>query len=132
MSTRDRARFGLLYLYGGRWGSIQIIPEKWIAESTKAYSKADPGYGTGFEEDSEEGFGYMWWASIDGRHLGNKFKGRPYSARGYYGQYIVVIPEKDLVVVQAVDHPAGDEINEGKSFNKLLELILAAKIEGVK
>jgi CubicO group peptidase (beta-lactamase class C family) len=122
MSTRDRARFGLLYLYRGKWGSRQIIPSKWISQSTRAYTKVGPGVG----------YGYMWWVSMDGWHFGSKFRGRPYSARGNFGQYIVVIPEKRLVVVQSVDHSDGDKIDENKSFNELLKLILAAKIEGVR
>ena len=69
----------------------------------------------------------MWWVSVDGWHFENKFKGKPYSARGNYGQYIVVIPEMQLVVVQSVDKRAGDEIAKGKSFNSLLKLILAAR-----
>lgn len=111
MSSRDRARFGLLYLRGGYWRGEKIIPSKWIKDSTTAYSNAGPGVG----------YGYMWWVSVDGWHLGNRM-GEAYSARGAKGQYIVVIPRLDLVVVQS---------NTNKkitgSFNKLLKLILKAK-----
>jgi CubicO group peptidase (beta-lactamase class C family) len=117
MSTRDRARFGLLCLRNGEWSGEQLIPSKWFRESTLAYSKSGSGVG----------YGYLWWVSVDGWHLGNKFKGRPYSARGNHGQKIVVIPEMQLVVVQSVDKSAGDEIAKGKSFNTLLKLILAAR-----
>lgn len=120
MSTRDRARFGLLCLRNGEWSGKQLVPANWFKESTVAYSQTGPGVG----------YGYMWWVSVDGWHLGNKFKSktiRPYSARGNYGQYIVVIPEMDLVVVQSVDKSAGDKTAKGKSFNALLKLILASR-----
>ena len=117
LSTRDRARFGLLCLRNGNWSGEQIIPSQWITESTTSYSKAGPG----------KGYGYMWWVSVDGWHFGTKFKEKPYSARGNHGQYIVVIPEMQLVVVQSVDKNAGDIIAQEKSFNTLLKLIVAAK-----
>ena len=51
MSTRDLARFGLLYLNEGRWGEQRILSPAWIEESTTAYSaKALSG----------DPYGYMW------------------------------------------------------------------------
>lgn len=117
MSTRDRARFGLLYLRGGKWGSKQIVSKKWIQESTKPYSEVRTGIG----------YGYLWWVSQNGWHFGNKFNDNPFSARGHWGQVIMVVPSKKLVIVQAVDHDAGDEQNEDKEFNELLRLVLEAR-----
>ena len=51
MSTRDLARFGLLYLNEGRWGEQRILSTAWVEESTTAYStKALSG----------DPYGYMW------------------------------------------------------------------------
>ncbi len=122
MSTRDRARFGLLCLRDGWWSEKQLLPSGWMDKSTIAYSKTGPGVG----------YGYMWWVSVDGRHFQSKFEGKPYSARGNYKQRIVVIPEMQLVVVQSVDEEGGDEIEKGKSFNTLLKLILAARGESAR
>ena len=116
MSASDRARFGLLFMRNGKWKDKQIIPEKWITESTASYSKA----GTGI------GYGYMWWVSTGQWHLGNKIKGKAYSARGVWGQYIVVLPEHELVIVQVSDRKGGAANLSGK-INDLLKLILAAK-----
>ena len=78
----DAAKFGYLYLKKGNWNGKQLIPEKWVEESTKMQVKADwnpilPGYG------------YMWWI--------NRFGG--YAAFGQGGDYIFVVPKLDLVVV---------------------------------
>ncbi len=117
MNARDRARFGLLYLRNGRWKNRQIVSRQWIEESTTAYSSAG----------REIGYGYMWWVSPGQWHLGNKIEGKAYSARGYWGQYIVVLPQYDLVVVQVSDKEKGAADASGKTFNKLLGYILDAK-----
>ncbi|MDD1717409.1 MAG: serine hydrolase, partial [Methanoregulaceae archaeon] len=47
MSTRDLARFGLLFLRNGRWGEQQVVPADWVRESTASHSVTGPqsGYG---------------------------------------------------------------------------------------
>lgn len=81
-TTRDFARFGLLYLRGGQWGDQQVVPSAWVDESLTGSPASDGGYG------------YQWWLSeIEG-------SGPLFAARGHDGQYIYVIPELDLVVVR--------------------------------
>ena len=116
LSTRDRARFGLLYLRNGDWDDAQLIPQWWIEQSRRAWSDAGAGVG----------YGYLWWVAIDGWHLGSRFAGAPYSARGWGGQYIVVVPEYDLVVAHTADLRAQDDINETTTFQDLFALILEA------
>ena len=118
LSTRDRARFGLLYEADGDWDGVRLPSTDWIAQSTRSYSDANPGVG----------YGYMWWVSVDGWHFGSQFEGTPYSARGWGGQSIVVIPERELVIAHSVDLSAGEEIREGTHFNELFALILAAEL----
>lgn len=82
-SARAYARFGLLYLHGGRWGDHQVVPAQWVEDSTTNTPGDHPDYG------------YMWW-------LGD-VKGVPkdmFDADGHDGQYIWVIPSLDLVVVR--------------------------------
>ncbi len=119
MTARDMARFGLLYLRGGKWGDRQIVSEKWIAESIKPYSR------TG----ASGGYGYMWWIAVDGRHFPNvKLPDGSYSARGSGGHYIVIIPKYDLVVVHRVNTDARNSKVTAAEFGKLLKLILDAKL----
>ena len=122
MNARDRARFGLLYLRNGRWKNHQVIPKKWIEESTIPYSQVSKGIG----------YGYMWWVSTGQWHLGNKVKGKAFSARGYWGQYVIVLPEHDLVIVQVSDKENGALKASGKTFNRLSGYILNAKDKSFK
>ncbi|MBR0237186.1 MAG: serine hydrolase [Thermoguttaceae bacterium] len=88
-STRDMATLGQLALQKGNWNDKQIVPEKWMEESTQAVTKFD---------DSRRGlgYGYMWWIEPFGKNaIGGKGS---FSACGMYGQYITVIPELDMVV----------------------------------
>jgi len=125
MSARDAARFGYLYLRQGRWAGTQIIPSAWIAESTSAHSKVG----------ERAGYGYLWWLDA---WPGVSVKS--FSARGALGKYIIVIPERDLVVVylnrtEFPDDAAAVPETEmaklpsatGAQMGKLLSLILEAQ-----
>ncbi len=99
MSARDLARFALLYLYKGRWQDRQVVPAKWVEESTQAYSES--GFGPGY--------GYLWWiGSINGGFAPSvELPEGTFSAQGVGGQYAFVIPRYDLVVVRRGRHVEG-------------------------
>ena len=83
MSARDMARFGRLFLNGGKWQGRQIIPEEWVRESTRSQT---------YNAEDAPDYGYLWWVSSE--------YGQPYyEANGLGGQYIFVVPEMDLVTV---------------------------------
>jgi len=85
ISTRDLARFGLLFLRKGKWNGKQLIFEKWI-DMIKIPSSANPMYG------------YMWWLNTDKRPIPSAPES-VYYALGFGGNCIVVDNEHDLVVV---------------------------------
>lgn len=119
LSARDLGRVGLLMARRGRWKDQQIVPEKWFEESITAHSKETGNKGVGY--------GYMWWIGLDGVHFGQKLPPPVFSARGYYGQYVVVVPSYDLVVVHKVD---SGKTNHAKianaDFGKLFAALMAA------
>jgi CubicO group peptidase (beta-lactamase class C family) len=78
----DFAKLGSLYLHEGMWNGTRILPASWVRASTAVSDNAAPEYG------------YWWWTYRDDE-LGDY-----YAARGNKGQFIVVIPERDLVVVR--------------------------------
>jgi len=86
MTARDAAKFGQLYLDGGRWRGQQIIPEAWVELSTITQN-AGPGGRSGT-------YGYQWWL----RSFGEENYEACY-AMGYAGQFIIVVPELQLVTV---------------------------------
>ena len=118
MTARDMARFGLLFLRGGKWEDKQIVPQSWVAESTKSYSDAGPS----------GGYGYMWWVAANGKHLPEvDLKDGAYSARGAGGHYILVIPDLEVVIVHRVNTDLPVRGVGSAQFGKLVKLILDAK-----
>ena len=96
LTARDMARFGYLFLRQGNWNGKQIVPREWVAESTKSHAKVGKSRYTEAGPDNPwtgEGYAYCWW--VDGFGLPVK----SFSARGAMAKYIVVIPERELVLV---------------------------------
>ncbi len=94
MSTRDLARFGLLFLRDGRWKHQQIVSPSWVQESTSAHSRA--GW--------DRWYGYMWWSGTRGGFFtGVEVKGHCFSASGWGGHRVIVLPFRKLVVVHRVN-----------------------------
>jgi CubicO group peptidase (beta-lactamase class C family) len=87
-NARDLARFGLLYLNGGVWNGERLISEEWIDfVRTPAPSTAETG----------RQYGGQWWLVPDDR---SDVPETAYSTAGNRGQYVVVVPSHDLVIVR--------------------------------
>jgi CubicO group peptidase (beta-lactamase class C family) len=89
LPSRDLAKFGYLYLNGGRWDATQVIPAGYVAASTRPHSTPPP-------DGPGESYGYQWWVSSQAGHPS-------YLAHGRDGQLIEVVPDLDLVVVITSD-----------------------------
>jgi CubicO group peptidase (beta-lactamase class C family) len=84
LRTEDLAKFGQLYLQGGIWNGVQLLPADWVsAASAKQVSNGND------ETNWNAGYGYQFWR--------NQFGG--FRADGSLGQFTFVLPEQDLVVV---------------------------------
>ena len=87
-TARDLARFGLLYLQGGTWQGERLISEQWIEfERTPAPATADLG----------NMYGGQFWLVPDDRTDVPK---TAYSTSGNRGQYVVIGPSHDTVIVR--------------------------------
>ena len=87
-NARDLARFGLLYLNGGMWNGERLLSEEWIEfVRTPAPATANSG----------NGYGGQWWLVSDNVDYVPK---DAYSTAGNRGQYAIVIPSYDLVIVR--------------------------------
>jgi CubicO group peptidase (beta-lactamase class C family) len=116
MSTRDLARFGLLFLRDGRWSELQVIPADWVRQSSASHSIIGP----------QSGYGYLWWTGEGAGLLPNVDEGPgTFMASGYGGHTVIVIPSRNLVVVHRADTDAGRMVDEG-SIGTLLWMILDA------
>jgi len=122
ISARDMARFGLLMLRNGNWNGKRIIPADWVKEITSYCSDAF-AYGG-------DGYGYMWWVVKNNNRLPHfpfvELKEGAYSARGAYGQYILVIPEYDMVIVHRVNSFERGNNVSGSQFGMIVKMILMA------
>jgi CubicO group peptidase (beta-lactamase class C family) len=61
LRARDLAKFGSLYLHGGKWNGKQIIPASWVDLSTRRQFRFRPRAGA--DAGGEFGYGYFWWYS---------------------------------------------------------------------
>ena len=91
LRPQDMAKFGLLYLRGGRWQGKQVVPEEWVRESLKKHVDFPGGKGR------STGYGYLWWVlPPDPQGAGEQ---DIYAAMGFRAQYIFLVPEHDMLVV---------------------------------
>ena len=99
LKTEDLAKMGQLLLQGGQWNGKQILPAEYVAEATRAQVPCQPSWiradkiaESGLTPENSDwvlGYGYQVWRC---RH-------NAYRADGAGGQYIIVIPDKDAVVI---------------------------------
>jgi CubicO group peptidase (beta-lactamase class C family) len=89
LPARDLAKFGYLYLNGGRWDTLQVVSAAYVRASTQPHSNL-PRLGRG------GGYGYGWWTTSVDLHPS-------FAAVGIGGQRILVVPDLDLVVVITAD-----------------------------
>jgi CubicO group peptidase (beta-lactamase class C family) len=85
INSWDMARFGYLWLRGGKWGDRQLVPAAYV-KAALTPSAHGPDYG------------YLWWLNTQGKN----YPGLPatvYGARGAGSNTILISPDHDLVVV---------------------------------
>ncbi len=80
-NARDFARFGKLYKQHGKWNGVQLLDSTFIAKSTVPRFSASPEYGYGF-----------WTCQYKDKKI--------FYMRGHLGQYVIVIPQDDLIIVR--------------------------------
>ena len=117
LSALDMARIGLLMSRGGDWCGKRIVSKSWVEESTVKIS----------DTNRKTGYGYMWWVGEDGRQLGAEFKGKTFSARGARGQFMIVNPADDIVIVHRVDTDVKGQRVSPRDFEELAQAIVAAR-----
>lgn len=87
-TARDLARFGLLYQQGGVWQGERLLSEEWI-EFVRTPAPASAGRG--------HDYGGQFWLVPDDR---SDVPRSAYSTAGNRGQYVIIVPTHDLVIVR--------------------------------
>ncbi|CAN5702326.1 hypothetical protein BH10BAC2_BH10BAC2_15290 [soil metagenome] len=104
IKTEDMAKFGQLFLQKGVWKGKQILPASWIEEASTLKIVQHPEYTQAKKDSSdwEQGYCYQMWRC---RH--NAYRGD-----GAFGQYIIVMPDQDAVIIITAETPdMQEEIN---------------------
>ena len=83
MTSRNFARFGLLYARDGKWGDVQVVPSEYVIDSTAPSIV--------IAEHLKTGYGYQWWSDRSGKW---------FAAKGSRSNNIYVHPGLDIVVVR--------------------------------
>jgi CubicO group peptidase (beta-lactamase class C family) len=106
LAAEDLAKIGYLYLHDGVWDGRRILPAGWVRNATTRHAS---GVGAGWD------YGYQWWLmSRNGADV--------WAGRGFGGQFLIVVPARDLVaVVNSWNVFGGRSANV---FNALLNAML--------
>ncbi|SDS46372.1 serine hydrolase domain-containing protein [Winogradskyella sediminis] len=90
-NARDFARFGKLYKDHGKWNGKQILDSTFVAKSTQSRFKGEP-YGYGF-----------WVSNYNNKHT--------FAMIGILGQYVITIPEDNIIIVRLGHHRSPEKVN---------------------
>jgi CubicO group peptidase (beta-lactamase class C family) len=101
-TLRDFARIGVLMLNKGRWGDKQVVPEKWVRESTRPCPQ-------------KKDYGYLWWLLDDPPG---------FATLGYRNTDCYVFPSLDLVVARTQNTPGPEGLYQ-PAAPKLIKAIVA-------
>jgi len=98
LKTEDLAKLGQLYLQKGIWNGKQILSSEWVEEATSLKIHQNPELTDEQRaslNDAVQGYCYQFWRA----------KNNSYMANGAFGQFILVIPDKDAVIVFTAESP---------------------------
>ena len=117
-NARDFARFGKLYKNHGQWNGTQLLDSSFVALSVQPRFEKSPEYG------------YGWWLDVFQDH-------KVFMMRGHLGQYVLVVPEEDLIVVRLGNLKDKEKVGKGKSsggepFTKDIYVYLEGGLEMIK
>jgi CubicO group peptidase (beta-lactamase class C family) len=104
LSTRDLAKVGQLMLQKGKWGDQQIISKSWIEKITTPVTTHAEVLSRGMKSlgyQPDYTYSYMWW-TFENMHGDLSVPGS-YSATGWGGHFLTVIPSMDLVIAHKGD-----------------------------
>jgi CubicO group peptidase (beta-lactamase class C family) len=113
MTPRQMLKFGELYLNGGQLDGRQIIPKQYIQDTFEARGRS---------RISGREYGYGWWM----RQMAGR---QTYYAWGFGGQFIVLVPSLDLVVVSTSAATVGDDRREHRrTVDDIIEQFVIAPL----
>lgn len=113
IAPRDLAKLGMLYLNKGVYEGRRILSEAWVEQATAPLIATGIDQGTGWSRH----YGFQIWESCPGS----------FRADGAFGQFCMVFPEKDLVIVTTAE-----EMEPSRLFPLIETYILNAMTDGAR
>ena len=106
LRSRDIGRIGLLMLNEGIWEGTQVVSSSWVQNSISTQIDI---------ESSPSTYGFQWWIA---EHLLH----RMVLAQGFGGQTLMIIPEKDIMIIATQEHYVGFETSSSQWSNFLSKI----------
>jgi CubicO group peptidase (beta-lactamase class C family) len=132
-TPRDMARFGYLYLNGGCWNGQQVLPPGWNTDANKLASGLVANRTVGWTPGSV--YGHLWWlntplpAPWPTAQQAPPYPDAPpdtYLAVGHWGQFVVVIPSHNMVIIRTGDDRDSSSLDQNNAnMDQFLKLALA-------
>ena len=97
-NARDFARIGKLYLQKGRWETQQLVDSSWVNQSIMSNGLNDE------HGNKTDYYGYQWWVLKNANFPA-------FYCRGILGQYIVVVPSKNTIIVRLGKKRGAKKVN---------------------
>jgi CubicO group peptidase (beta-lactamase class C family) len=116
MRPRDMAKIGLLVLNRGNWKGLRLVSKEWFNLSTSIHS-----------DFTDPGFGFYWW--IYEPEYQRLPRISAISAQGSGGQFIFIVPEKDLTIIMTSEPYTDGNTSLEWEFFYLAEKILNSILE---
>lgn len=108
-NARDFARIGKLYLQKGNWNGIQLLDTNFVNAATYCNYLADKETGR-----PNEVYGWQWWVtSVNGNPV--------FYMRGILGQYVIVIPDKKIIIVRLGERRSTDSNGKANDYPVFIE-----------
>lgn len=114
-NSLDLARYGLLYLNKGNWNGKQLLDPAYIEQASSNQVPLET------KSNLAGRYGFYWWTNgvtANGRRPIPSAPAKTYMARGGGGNYIIVVPEWNMVIVRlSTTSPDGDTTKGGINEN---------------
>jgi CubicO group peptidase (beta-lactamase class C family) len=135
ISARELARFGHLYLNGGKWNGKQLLSAKWIEGATSVQVSAKVPEGFPASKIPGSGcYGFNWWVNgtkPDSKHKWPAAPAATFAALGHNNNKLWIIPDWQMVIVRLGLDQSDREINDSVT-NEFLKRIGAALLDRPK